>query len=182
MTRSNRLAAVLVGFCFLVAAPSARADLTGSSLTVEALGGWQNLQLSRGSLGGAVSGNAGTAILGADVLAKMGLFGLGLSLDKAIAGDVQPWDGSIMAGLLIDLLPSLRLEALGEIGRRAVDFGDMFGSAGGTFLGLRPGVSFRLLPSPIRIGVTGLVRWPTSGSDVGSPDFGIIARVGFELP
>lgn len=179
---TNRLAALLIGFSCFVAAPSARADLTGSSITIEALGGWQNLQLSRGSLGGAVAGSAGTAIFGGDVLAKMGLFGLGLSLDKAVSGDVRPWDGSIMAGILIDLLPSLRLEALGEIGRRGIDFGDMFGSAGGTFLGLRPGVSFRLLPFPIRIGASGLVRWPTSGGDIGSPDYGIIARAGFELP
>ncbi|MGZ6576592.1 MAG: hypothetical protein ACXVHJ_37115, partial [Solirubrobacteraceae bacterium] len=88
----------------------ARVDLTGSSISIEALGGWQNLQLSRGSVGGPVAGNVGTAILG-------------------------------------------------ETGRCAIDFGDMCGSAGGTFLSLRRGVTFRLLPSPIHIGVTGLVRW-----------------------
>jgi hypothetical protein len=175
-------AAVFIGLSCLIAAPSVRADFTGSSITIEALGGWQNLQLSRGSVGGAVSGNTGTAIFGGEVLAKMGLFGLGLSLDKAVSGDINPWDGSLMAGVLVDPLPSLRLEALGELGRRGIDFGDMFGSAGRTFVGLRPGVSFRLLPSPIRIGLTGLVRWPTSGGDFGSPDYGIIARVGFELP
>jgi hypothetical protein len=179
---TGRLAAVLIGLSCLIAAPRARADVTGSSLTVEALGGWQHLQATRESLAGAVAGDVGTTIFGGDLLAKMGLFGIGLSLDKAVSGDVKPWDGSIMAGVLIDVLPSLRLEALGEIGRRSIEFKDMFGSDGATFVGLRPGVSVRLLPAPIRIGVTGLVRWPTSDSDFGSPDYGIIGRVGFELP
>lgn len=179
---TSRLAVALIGISCFFAAPPARADLGGSSLTVEALGGWQNLQATRESVAGAVAGDVGTTIFGGDILAKMGLFGIGLSLDKAVSGDVKPWDGSIMGGVLIDVLPSLRLEALGEIGRRSIDFGDMFGSDGATFLGLRPGVSVRLLPAPIRIGVTGLVRWPTSDSDIGSPDYGIIARVGLELP
>jgi hypothetical protein len=87
-----------------------------------------------------------------------------------------------MLGLVFDLLPSLRLEALGEIGRLGADFGDMFGSAGSTFVGLRPGLSFRLLPTPLRFGVGGLIRWPTSGGDFGSPTYAIVAKVGVEFP
>jgi hypothetical protein len=87
-----------------------------------------------------------------------------------------------MGGFLFDLPLSLRIEALGEIGRRARDFGNLFDSGGVTFLGLRPGVSMRLPALPLRLGVTGLVRWPTSNGDIRSPDFGIVGRVGFELP
>jgi len=161
----------------LAAARPARAQ----SLGVEAFGGWQDLQLSRNSVGNAIGGNEGTAIFGADALADLGFLGLGVSLDKTVNGSAQPWAGSIVAGFLIHLPASLRLEALGEIGRRARDFGDLFDSTGATFVGVRPGVSFLLGPSPIRLGVTGLVRWPTSGGDFGSPDFGFVGRVGFDF-
>ncbi len=172
-------ALALLALVGAAAAPDARADI---SLTVEGFGGWQNLQLSTGSVGNAVAGNEGTAILGADALLRLGGLGAGVAVDKTVSGSAQPWAGSIMAGFLIDLLPSLRIDALGEIGRRARDFGDLFSDTGQTFLGLRPGVSFRLWPSPLRLGLTALVRWPTSNGDIGSPDFGIVGRVGFELP
>lgn len=161
------------------AAPAARADL---SLGVEGFGGWQNLHLSSQSVGNAVSGTEGTAILGGDVLLDLAGLGLGVAVDKTVSGAAQPWAGSIMAGFLYGFPLGLRLEALGEIGRRARDFGDVFGSSGATFLGLRPGVSVRIPVTPIRLGVTALLRWPTSNGDIGSPDFGIIGRVGFELP
>ncbi len=178
-------ATALLAIACLAAAPPARAaGLTGSSVTLEGFGGWQNLDVHApaSSIAGAVSGTEGTAIVGGDVLGKLGLFGLGLSLDKTVSGSVQPWAGSVMLGLLLDVLPSLRLEALGEAGRHGSSFGDMFGSSGRTFLGLRPGVSFRLLPTPVRFGVTALVRWPTSGSDLGSPSYGFVGKVGLELP
>jgi hypothetical protein len=180
---STRIPAVLLAVGCLSAAPAARAaDLTGSSITLEAFGGYQHLQGSPGAaVAGAVTGE-GTAIIGGDILWKASLFGLGLSLDKTVSGNFNPWAGSVMLGLVFDLLPSLRLEALGEIGRVGADFGDMFGSAGSTFVGLRPGLSFRLLPTPLRIGVGGLVRWPTSGGDIGSPTYGLVAKVGVEFP
>ncbi len=161
----------------LLAAPDARAD----SLTLEAIGGWQNLQPSSTSVGNAIAGREGTAIVGGDVLANLGGLGLGLGVDKTVSGSAQPWAGSLMAGLLIDLPLSLRIDALGEIGRRAGAFGDLFHSTGVTFLGLRPGVSFRLGSSAVRLGVTGLVRWPTGSGASGSPDYGIVGRVGLEL-
>ncbi len=185
---ATRMAAVMVALGCVAAAPVvARADILGSSVTVEGFGGWQSLNVSSGtSVAGTVSSaTENNALLGGDLLFKGGLFGLGVSVDKSLGGS-KPWDGSVMAGLLFDLLPSLRLEALGEVGRRSntSDFGDIFTSKGSTFLGLRPGVSFRLLPSPIRFGVSALIRWRTSGpgADFGSPDYGFIGRVGVELP
>jgi hypothetical protein len=160
----------------VVAAPLARA----ASLTVEGYGGWQHLELSRQSVGDAIGGSEGTALFGGDLLLDLGGLGLGLAVDKTVSGDAQPWAGSIVAGVLPELL-GIRLELLGEVGRRARDFGDIFDSPGATFLGLRPGVSFALAGSPLRLGVTGLVRWPTSNSEIGSPDYGFIGRIGFDV-
>ncbi len=174
----RRITLTLAAAAALLAAPAARAT---PSVTVEALGGWQHLELSRGSLGNAIGGSQGTGLLGADLLLDFGGLGLGVAVDKAVSGDVQPWSGSILAGFLIDLLP-VRLELLGELGRRGIDFGNIFDSGGSTFVGFRPGVSFRLASTPVRIGATGLVRWPTSGGDFGSPDYGILGKVGIEFP
>ncbi len=161
----------------LAAAPAARAD----SLNLEAIGGWQNLQPSTTSVGNAIAGREGTGIVGADVLADIGGLGLGLGVDKTVSGSAQPWAGSLMAGFLIDLPLSLRIDALGEIGRRAAVFGDLFHSTGVTFLGLRPGISFLLGSSPVRLGVSGLVRWPTGSGASGSPDYAFVGRIGLEL-
>ncbi len=190
---SMRIPAVVIALACLVAAPvAARADFTGSSVTLEGFGGWQSLNVptSGTTVGGSVSSavNSATennALVGGDLLLKMAVFGIGVSVDKSLGG-AKPWDGSVMLGLLFDLLPSLRLEALGEIGRRSnsTSFGDIFTSTGQTFLGLRPGISFRLLPSPIRFGVSALIRWRTAGpgADFGSPDYGFIGRLGVEFP
>jgi hypothetical protein len=168
---------VLAAVAVLAAAPAARAQV-GPSFTLEGFGGWQNLQLSANSVGNAVDGNEGTAILGVDGLAGIGGFGFGAVIDKTVSGSAQPWAGALMAGILIPV-SVVRIEALGELGRRARDFGDLFNSTGQTFLGFRPGVSFRLAPTAIVLGVSGVARWPTSGGDFGSPDFGIVGRVGF---
>ncbi len=172
-----RCGLLVLAFGILMAAPAARAD----SVTLEAIGGWQNLQPSTTSVGNAIAGREGTAIVGGDILADAGGLGLGLAVDKTVSGSAQPWAGSLMVGLLIDMPLSLRIDALGEIGRRAGAFGDLFRSSGATFLGLRPGVSFRLGPSPVRLGVAGLIRWPTGSGASGSPDYGIVGRVGLEL-
>jgi hypothetical protein len=174
----HRLSLALVALVAAAAAP-ARADI---SLGVEGFAGWQHLHLSTQSLGNAASGSEGTVILGADALLDLSGLGVGIAIDKTASGSAQPWAGSIMGGFLFDLLLGIRIEALGEIGRRGRDFGNVFDSGGAAFLGLRPGVSFRLPVTPLRVGVTGLVRWPTSNGDIGSPDFGIVGRVGFELP
>ena len=177
MSRRIEVSLLLV-LAAVAVAPAARADI---SLNVEGFGGWQNLQLSRQSLGNAVGGSEGTAILGGDLLLVLGGLGAGVAVDKTVSGTAQPWAGSLMGGLLFDL-PLLRIEALGEIGRRGRDFGNLFDSGGATFVGLRPGVSLHIPASPFRLGVTGLVRWPTSNGDIGSPDFGIVGKIGFELP
>jgi hypothetical protein len=174
-----RFAPTLLVLTALAAAPAARADL---SLGANAYGGWQNLQLSTQSVGNAVRGSEGTGLLGADVLLDLSGLGVGLAVDKTVSGSAQPWAGSLVAGFLFDLPLGLRIDALGEIGRRARDFGDLTGSGGATFVGLRPGVSFRIPVTVLRVGLTGLVRWPTSNGDFGSPDYGIVGKVGFELP
>lgn len=174
----HRIARIVAAAAVLTAAQAARANY---SLNVEGFGGWENLRLDRGSVGNAVSGREGTGIFGGDVLLDLGGLGLGALVDKRTSG-ADLWSGSILAGFLIDLLPSFRIEALGEFGRRGADFGDIFNSNGFTFVGVRPGVSFRLVPSPLRIGVTGIVRWPTSNGDFGSPDYGVVGKVGVEFP
>ena len=60
-------------------------------------------------------------------------------------------------------------------------FDDLFRDRGQTFVGFRPGVSFRFAPTPLVLGVSGIARWPTSGGDFGSPDYGIVGRVGFGI-
>jgi len=170
----------LLALSALALASATRAD---ASLTVEGLAGWQHLELHNPAqqVANAINGSEGTAILGGDLLLDLGGLGLGVAVDKTVSGTAQPWAGSIVAGFLPDIL-LFRLELLGEIGRRATDFGDLFASKGSTFLGLRPGLSFRLAALPIRLGVNGIVRWPTSNGDFGSPDFGLVGKVGFELP
>ncbi len=175
--RTLRTAAALIA---LGLAPAAHA---APSLTVEGLAGWQHLELHEPAqqVASAVNGSEGTAILGGDLLLDLEGLGLGVAVDKTVSGSAEPWAGSLVAGFLPDIL-LFRLELLGEIGRRAGDFGDLFGSRGSTFVGLRPGLSFRLAALPVRLGVNGLVRWPTSNGDIGSPDFGLVGKVGFELP
>jgi hypothetical protein len=167
--------ALAIALVALVAAPAARADI----FAVEAIGGWQNLQPSTTSVGNAIAGREGTAILGGDVLVGLGGLGLGLGVDKTVSGSARPWAGSLMAGFLIPLPLGFRVDALGEMGRRAPEFDSLLHS-GTTFLGLRPGVSFPVGRSPLRLGLTGLARWPTSGGSLGSPDYAILGRVGFE--
>ena len=60
-----------------------------NSLTLEAYGGWQNLNINNAatSVANATKGNEGTAIIGGDVLAKLTLFGVGLALDKTVSGN-----------------------------------------------------------------------------------------------
>ncbi len=183
-----RIPGMILAVATLVASPVARgADVTGSSVTIEGYAGWQSINVNNG-VSGVVnstvnSGNTSSnAVIGGDLLAKFGLFGIGLTLDKGVSGSYQPWSGSIMAGLVFDLLPSLRLEALGDVGRMGADFGNMFDSNGQTFLGVRPGLSFRLLPSPIRFGVTVPVKWRVSGPDTSGPDWGVLGKIGFEFP
>ena len=110
------------------------------------------------------------------------LLGLGVAVDKTVSGNFgQPWSGSLLAGFIVPVVV-VRLEVLGELGRRAADFGDIFSSPGQTFVGIRPGVRFRLVPTPLNIGAAAIIRWNTSNGDFGSPDYGLVARVGFEFP
>jgi hypothetical protein len=175
MFNALRLISALALVAALAAAPAvARAEPWTASL--EAFGGWQNLQLSTASVGNALNGDEGTAIVGGDFLAGTGLLGIGALIDKTVSGTAQPWAGSVMLGVLVPLT-AVRLEVMGELGQRARDFGDIFGN-GETFVGVRPGISFRFAPTPIIIGVSGVGRWNTSG---GSGDYGIVGRIGFGI-
>jgi hypothetical protein len=159
-----------------LAAQPARAQ----SFSIEGFGGYQNLDIGRpaGTVANAVEGNEGTAIVGGQVLAGLGPIGVGALVDKTVSGNLgKPWSGAVLAGLLVPL-SVVRLELLGELGRRAGDFGDVFNSTGQTYVGVRPGVSFRLAPTSFIIGVSGMARWPTSHGDFGSPTYGIVGRIG----
>ena len=155
------------------------ADAQLANLTIEGFGGYQNLQPTLSSVSNAVSGSEGTGIVGADLLAGIGGFGVGALVDKTVSGNNgQPWTGSLLAGILLPIA-IVRLELLGELGRRGVDFGDIFNSKGQTIVGVRPGVSVHIPATALVLGASGIVRWPTSGGDIGSPDLGIVARIGF---
>jgi hypothetical protein len=173
----RRLKNVLV-VAAIAAASTARAEI--GTATIEAFGGYQNLDPKNiGGVGDLSS--QGTAIVGGDILAGLGGFGVGAVVDKTVSGRNQPWAGALMAGVLIPLTV-VRIELMGELGRRGLnDFGDLFRERGQTFVGFRPGVSFRFAPTPIVIGVSGIARWPTSGGDFGSPDYGIVGRIGFGI-
>jgi hypothetical protein len=170
MIKRTLLTAIAVAA--LAAAVPARA-----AWSLEAFGGWQNLRLTTESFENAIEGDEGTGIVGGQLLLDFGLIGVGAVVDKVVEGSVEPWSGAVLAGLVFPVA-GLRLEALGELGQRAIDFEDIFGD-GETFVGFRPGISFRLGSSPLVLGVSGIVRWPTRTADFDSPDYGIVGRVGF---
>ena len=174
---TKRFATCLAAVTCLAAAPSmSRAQ----SVLVEGYGGYQGLRgISVSSATNA--SHEGTGLLGGDILLEVGGLGLGVAVDKTVSGNFEPWAGSLLAGFIVPVT-IVRLELLGELGRRAPDFGDIFSSPGQTFVGIHPGVRFRFVPTPINIGAAAIIRWNTSGGDFGSPDYGLVARVGFEFP
>src|SRR5690349_14906294 len=144
---TKRFATCLAAIACLAAAPAiARAQ----AVLVEGYGGYQGLRgISLGSAANA--SHEGTALVGGDVLLELGGIGLGAAVDKTVSGSFgQPWAGSLLAGFVIPVAV-IRLEVLGELGRRASNFGDIFSSPGQTFVGVRPGVRFRLVPTPLNI-------------------------------
>jgi hypothetical protein len=177
---TKRFATCLAAVTCLAAAPiTSRAQ----TVLIEGFGGYQGLQPTFASISNATSGSEGTGIVGGDILAQFGGLGVGALVDKTVSGNFgQPWTGSLLGGFIVPVT-IVRLEILGEIGRRAANsFGDIFGSNAQTIIGVRPGVRFRFAPTPLNIGLGGILRWPTSGGDFGSPDYGIVGRVGFEFP
>src|SRR5512140_1549375 len=105
--RASRMAAVVLALAILAGvAPAARAaDFGGNSLTIEGFAGYQNLNIHNAatSIANATQGNEGTAIIGGDVLAKLSLFGVGLTLDKTVSGNGGPWAGALLAGVVFDV-------------------------------------------------------------------------------
>ncbi len=182
---SRKLSALLVVITGLAAAPVARAD---NSVIIEGYGGWHDVQVSAAqtTTGGSTSASAsggGNALVGGDLMLRLGIFGVGVAVDKTLGGSVKPWSGAVDLGFIFEPLPSIAIQALGEVGRYSgtSSFGDIFSDNGHTFLGVRPGIAFKLVPSPIRIGVAVPIRWLTSGSSFGSPDWGFVGTLGFEF-
>jgi hypothetical protein len=154
----------------LAAASAAHAQ----SVSIEAFGGWQNLRV----VSDLALVNEDTGIVGGDVLGVAGPLALGLLVDRTVRSG-GPWVGAFIGGFVVPVW-GVRIEALGEGGRRAAAFGDLFGSAGVTFAGFRPGVTFRVPGTPIFVGASGFARWPVSvgGRDLNKPDYGLVGRCG----
>jgi hypothetical protein len=170
----------LLGTLAAAALAGAAAPAAAQSFLVEGFGGYQYLQLSVDNLGGAVNGNQDTGIAGGDFVVAFGRIGVGLLVDKTVSGSIQPWAGAILAGFLVPL-SVVRIEVLGELGRRGFEFADIFRMEGRTFVGFRPGVSFRIPATPVFIGASGIARWDTSNGEFGKPDYGIVARLGLGM-
>jgi hypothetical protein len=168
-----------LGILAAVALAGAAAPAAAQSFSAEAFGGYQNLRLSLDSAG-TTSGNQGTGIVGGDILAAFGPIGAGLLVDKTVSGSLQPWAGAILAGFLFPV-SVVRIEVLGELGRRGIDFADIFRLEGRTFVGFRPGVTFRIPATPLFVGASGMVRWDTSNGDFDKPDYGVVARLGLGM-
>jgi len=170
-----------LGILAAVALAGAAVPAAAQSFSGEAFGGYQNLRLSLDNTGNATSGNnQGTGIVGGDVLLAFGPIGAGLLVDKTVSGSLQPWAGAILAGFLFPV-SVVRIEVLGELGRRGLDFTDIFRLEGRTFVGFRPGVTVRIPATPLFVGASGLVRWDTTNGDFGKPDYGVVGRLGLGL-
>jgi hypothetical protein len=165
--------------CTAAAAPV----LANVSLGVEATIGAQRLGLQRVPPAG--GSRAAMGDLGTTLLLRAGPLGLGVAAEGSFAsGSLERYDASLLGGLVLDLLPVLRLELLGEIGaadlRGGGDLGRALAGDGERFHGVRPGLSAKLPFFPLRLGVWGLARWGMPGTS-SAPALGLLARVGIEL-
>jgi hypothetical protein len=119
-----------------------------------------------------------TGDLGGSVLLRFWGLAIGAAADRTL-GDRQArlTTMSAMGGLAFELLPFLRLELLGEVGRADLA-GDALGET--RFYGARPGLSLKVPVFPVRVGAWGLARWGLPGAGPG-PAYGILARAGLEF-
>lgn len=166
---------VLVVLALAVMPVGAFADTI--SLGIEATIGAPRLGMDR--LPGSQQPLATTGDVGGLVLLKLGPLALGAAMDRSTGhASARLSTRSAMGGLALDLVPSVRLELLGEIG-----VADLAGDPGGgaRFWGARPGISLKFPALPLRVGVSGLARWGLPGTTPGEPSFGLLARAGIEL-
>lgn len=114
--------------------------------------------------------------IGGGALLRLGFLGLGAALDRNVgSAGARLSTRSAMGGLVLDVLPFVRLELLGELGNAD-------GPGGlSRFRGARPGLSLRVPAFPLRVGVWGLARWGLPGEPAGRPAYGALFRAGIEL-
>jgi hypothetical protein len=153
------------------------------SFGLEATVGAQRLGVER--LPGRSEPLASMGDLGATLLLRLGPIALGAAGEGTfLAGRLEQVNASVLAGLVGDLLPVLRLELLGEVGasgvRRASDLERAQAGDLERFYGVRPGLSAKLPSFPLRLGVWGLARWGMPGAGSG-PSYGLLGRVGLEF-
>jgi hypothetical protein len=164
----RRLAAVaLLAFAPLVA----RADVT---LGLEATLSGPRVGMQR--VPGSSQPLTATGDFGGDLLLRLGVVGLGAALDRNVGeGATRFSTRSVMGGLMLDPLPFVRLELLGELGNADA------GSGLVRFTGARPGLSLHVPGFPLRVGVWGLARWGLPDRAPGKPAYGAMFRAGIEL-
>jgi hypothetical protein len=153
------------------------------SLGIEGTLGAHHLGISR--LPGSTDPLVTMGDLGAVVLLRLGPIGIGASAEGTFDGStLEQLNASVLAGLVTDLLPVLRLELLGEVGaadlRSAEELRSEVSSGWKRFYGLRPGLSLKLPLVPVRIGAWGLARWGLPDGD-GGPALGLLGRLGVEF-
>jgi hypothetical protein len=120
-----------------------------------------------------------TGDLGGSALLRLGPIGLGVAAERTLGDETaRLTTKSAMGGFVLDLLPFLRMELLGELG--VADLA-RDSAAETRFYGARPGLSLKLPAFPLRLGVWGLARWKLPGAPAGEPSFGILARAGLEI-
>jgi hypothetical protein len=159
----------------------------GASLTLDAYFGAQNI----GNLGVDTARSASPNALGGSALLAIEGFAVGLGIEqgtRSLAFSPSALTVYALAGFVADALSAVRLELLGEIGKRDLQSLDEISLrnlnvAPGreTYIGLRPGISTRVPLFPFRLGVSGVARWGLAGGQPGSPTYGLVARMGVEL-
>jgi hypothetical protein len=116
-----------------------------------------------------------TGDVGGDALLRLGFVGLGAAFDRDVGEDGKRFaTRSALGGFVLDPLPFLRVELLGELGTADAGAGAV------RFRGARHGLSLRVPKFPLRVGVWGLARWGLPERRPG-PAFGVLFRAGIEL-
>jgi hypothetical protein len=144
-------------------------------------------------LDGSYNAVGATAILKLDTLEVGALYEGGLSYDSTRNAVLAP-----LVGVGFDVVEVVRVELLAEFGgQRYSDIADSGESTWLPYVGLRPGVSYRMdLTGPVRLvlGAWGFARWDVDrdtvrAGAVGSPievrvggsTYGLVGRVGIEI-
>jgi hypothetical protein len=125
-----------------------------------------------------VSGHPLTATgdFGGDALLRLWFVGLGAAVDRNAGEEGRRFvSRSALGGFILEPLPFLRVELLGELGNADAGAGPV------RFKGARHGLSLRVPKFPLRVGVWGLARWGLPDHAPGRPAYGLLFRAGIEL-